>query len=257
MSVNEKMMAIADNIRDKTGGTEALTLDDMASGVNEVYQAGKKAEYNEFWESGGLRPDHRFKGTFWTKETFKPNKDFEIGAQGFSYHNWQGTAYDLAEHLESLGVRMTLTSSADQELFNCAWFTRLPELNFSPCSGTFDRVFRGMSLLVTIDKIVLPDEGAVTSFNQPFNGCSRLKNVLFDGILDKEISFSDCPLSADSVESIARALKDFSISGTAYSCTLTIKSASLNSLETSGKIPPSGSTWAEYIDNKKWNLTLS
>ena len=34
MSVNEKMTAIADAIRSKTGGTAALTLDDMASDIN-------------------------------------------------------------------------------------------------------------------------------------------------------------------------------------------------------------------------------
>lgn len=39
-TVNEKMTAIADNIRDKTGGTDPLTLDDMASGINEVYETG-------------------------------------------------------------------------------------------------------------------------------------------------------------------------------------------------------------------------
>ena len=42
MSVNEKMTAIADTIRNVTGGTEALTLDDMASGVNNVYDKGYK-----------------------------------------------------------------------------------------------------------------------------------------------------------------------------------------------------------------------
>ena len=47
MSVNSKMTAIADNIRDKTGGTDLLTLDDMAEGVNEVYEAGKASMIDE------------------------------------------------------------------------------------------------------------------------------------------------------------------------------------------------------------------
>lgn len=42
MSVHEKMTAIADAIRDKTGGTDALTLDDMAENVPKVYEAGKQ-----------------------------------------------------------------------------------------------------------------------------------------------------------------------------------------------------------------------
>ena len=47
MGINEKMTAIADNIRSKTGETKALTLDDMASGINDVFEAGKKSVVDE------------------------------------------------------------------------------------------------------------------------------------------------------------------------------------------------------------------
>ena len=40
MSVNSKMTAIADAIREKTGGTDALTLDGMAAAIPEVFSAG-------------------------------------------------------------------------------------------------------------------------------------------------------------------------------------------------------------------------
>lgn len=40
MSVNEKMTAIADAIREKTGDTELLTLDDMATEIPRVYESG-------------------------------------------------------------------------------------------------------------------------------------------------------------------------------------------------------------------------
>lgn len=40
MSVNEKMTAIADAIREKTGGTEALTLDGMAESIQGMPTAG-------------------------------------------------------------------------------------------------------------------------------------------------------------------------------------------------------------------------
>lgn len=63
MSVNEKMTAIADAIRSKTGGTEPLGLDDMAVGVGDVYEAGKQEILAE-----------QFKTTFWGNGTF----DFAI-----------------------------------------------------------------------------------------------------------------------------------------------------------------------------------
>lgn len=40
MSVAEKMTAIADAIREKTGGTDLLTLDGMAAAIPEVFAAG-------------------------------------------------------------------------------------------------------------------------------------------------------------------------------------------------------------------------
>ena len=42
-TVNEKMTAIADAIRAKTGGTEPLTLDGMATAIPIVYKAGEDA----------------------------------------------------------------------------------------------------------------------------------------------------------------------------------------------------------------------
>ena len=46
MSVQEKMTAIADAIRAKTGGTAPLTLDGMALGVPAVYEKGVEAAEN-------------------------------------------------------------------------------------------------------------------------------------------------------------------------------------------------------------------
>lgn len=43
MSVNSKMKAIADKIRAKTGKTSTLTLDAMATAVDEVYEKGVEA----------------------------------------------------------------------------------------------------------------------------------------------------------------------------------------------------------------------
>lgn len=40
MSVNEKMTAIADAIRGKTGGTEPLTLDEMAAAISSIETGG-------------------------------------------------------------------------------------------------------------------------------------------------------------------------------------------------------------------------
>ena len=66
MSVNSKMTAIADEIRAKTGGVDALTLDDMASEVPKVYDAGKKAEYDSIYRDNSTQNSN---GTFSSEST--------------------------------------------------------------------------------------------------------------------------------------------------------------------------------------------
>ncbi len=261
MSVKEKMTAIADNIRDKTGGAEALTLDQMASGVNEVYGAGKKAEYNEFWNNFNYG-QYAFAGQGWNKDTFKPNKDFTVNSYCFFYHNWLHEAYDLAEHIEKLGINLKFGSNSDTQTFRMAWLTRIPECDFSGVSGVFDRVFASTSgsPLVTIDKVILPPEGNITSFNGAFDSCSKLKNIVLEGVLDKSISFSACPLSVESMKSIISCLKDYTGTTSEHTYTLTFKTSVFNALEAEGATAEYNGaecTWAELIDNKKWNLTLA
>lgn len=233
----------------------AQNLTTIAENVPKVFDAGKKAEYNEFWDNISTTSAWKFAGTAWNKNIFKPNKNFTIGSNGFYYHNYNGTAYDLSAQLEELGVTMSLNSEADAQTFMYAYFSRLPKLDFSKCSGVFDRVFNGCSQLVTIDKIILA-EGKVTSFNSAFTSCTKLKNITFEGVIDKSISFSPCPLSVESIKSIILALKQFD----SYTYTLTLKSSAFAPLEAEGATAEYNGvacTWAELIDNKKWNLTLA
>ena len=257
-TVNEKMTAIADAIRDKTGGTESLTLDDMAENIPTVYEVGKKAEYNNFWDNFNYSGRNCFSGQGWNKKTFKPNKDFYVQQDTFYYHNWQGEAYDLAAHLEELGVTMRMGSNARREGFYVAWFTRLPVLDFSARTGTFDSTFYSAlgSPLVTIDKIILPPEGSVTGFSSTFYNCSKLKNITFEGVIDKSISFSASPLSVASMKNIISCLKDFSGTDSEFTYKVTFSSACITTLEAEGTTAEyngEACTWIDLINNKKWN----
>ena len=220
-----------------------------------VHEAGKKAEYNEFWDNLNTSSPYRFAGTSWSKETFKPNKDITVGNYGFYYHNWQGTAYDLAAQLEELGVKLTMASSADTQTFYCAWFTRIPSCDFSKCSGAFDRVFYQATGtgLHTIDKIILPPEGKITSFSNPFQGCTKLANVTIEGVIDQSISFSPCPLTVASMKSIISCLKDYSGTENEGDYKLTFSSTCWDTLE-ADSTSPTGTTWREYVQNLGWTI---
>ena len=64
----------------------------LKTDIDEVYEAGKKAEHNEFWNSINTQGDYCFAGTAWNKNTFKPTKNFTVNKTCFYYHNWLGTA---------------------------------------------------------------------------------------------------------------------------------------------------------------------
>lgn len=262
MSVNEKMTAIADNIRSKTGGTEELTLDDMASGVNKVFDAGKKTEQQDFWKvltNNGTKGVYyyTFSENRWTGKNFKPTCNI-IPTEAdhmFYRHNYGGTAYDLAQQLENEGVVLDFSDcTLGNYTFDSARITRLPEINNT--KGTFTCFVRNNINLVTIEKIICSDAGD-QNFTQTFNGCGVLKNITFEGVIGRSISFSTSPLSVESIKSVITHLKNYTGTSSEYSYTVTFKASAFNVLEAEKEISPNGNTWAEYIDDLKWNLTLA
>lgn len=228
-TVNEKMTAIADNIRSKTGGTEALSLDNMASGVNEVYEAGKKAEQNAFWEiyqEGGDRENwqYAFYYRWWTDDTYNP--------------------------IYPIKVRNPNTNM----------FYRTPVTNTKVSidirGTTLNYTFREASI-VTIPELIVDES---TNVNQGFLGASDLKNITITGTIGTDFKISWCPLTVESIKSIISALCDYTDTENEYVNTVTFKTSAFETLEAEGATAEYNGTpctWAELIDNKKWNLTLA
>ncbi len=264
MSVNEKMTAIADNIRDKTGGTEELTLDDMASGVNEVYEAGKKSEYDSFWDEYLNFPQatYLFAGSCWNDEIFKPNKDIVVNGKNANYMFALSRITDLEELLEKQGVVLDLSRAlrVDYIFYHCSSLTKVPVLNFSKATqNTFQSIFQSCPQLHTIRKLILPVDSINKSdiYNNAFAGCASLVNIEVEGLIVRTISFAVSPLSAKSLKSIIACLKDYSGTTSEYTYTITFNASAFAELEAESNSSPIGNTWAEYIDDLKWNLTLA
>lgn len=76
MSVKEKMTAIADAIRAKTGNTQALTLEDMAREIAGIQGGGSGVPLISASASGSLKPVHR--GVAYTQTEL----NFTSGATG-------------------------------------------------------------------------------------------------------------------------------------------------------------------------------
>lgn len=87
-----------------------------------------------------------------------------------------------------------------------------------------------------------------------FTDCVNLVNLAFEGVIGKSISFLSSPLSVASLKNIITHLKNYAGTSSEFSYTVTFKSSAFAELEKEGATSPNGNTWAEYIDDLKWNL---
>lgn len=233
MSVNSKMKAIADNIRAKTGGTEALNLDQIAEGVNEVYEAGKRegassGDLAEFW-GYYINPlatdlDYMFAGQRWSNTTFNPPAVALTAKRAMYMFARMGFRGDLAQRFEDCGFSIDFSQCVyiDNMFNNCPAITRIGVLDFSGAKSSAVTVFISCLSLVTIDKIIV---GANTkSYSNWFNGCSALENLTMEGVIDKNgFSVQWSPkLTHDSLMTIINILADKSAdtSGTEWKVTI-------------------------------------
>ena len=139
-------------------------------------------------------------------------------------------------------------------MFLNAYISRLPELDLRNVPS-LESLIRS-NRVETIDKIILNNEGD-QAISVAFTSCSRLKNIEFDGVIGRAASFSVSPLSVKSTKSIITHLKNYAGTDSEYAYTVTFKASAFETLEAEGATSPNGNTWAEYIDDLKWNLTLA
>lgn len=218
MSVNEKMTAIADAIREKTGKTDKLNLDAMALGVHEAYESGQKAEYDRFWDAfqaNGTRTDyqHAFRSG-WTNDIFNPK-------------------YPLRPtNATSMFAATTITKHIDVDTSACTEFVNMFSGANGPTSiGTIDtrsattlnQTFAYMGGLKTIEKLILKDDGSQTFSEFCFGWDGALANIVIEGTIGNTLSFKGCyALSKASATSIINALSS-STSGKTLSLQSTVK----------------------------------
>lgn len=183
MSVNEKMTAIADAIRAKTGGTESLTLDAMATEIPKIYEEGKKAEYDAFWDYYQSTTQYLYAFSYkWNDDIYKPQKDIVIGGSnacnGMFYYS----------KVTDTKVKITFVSSN----------------NASSAVGFMNKA----SYMKTIREVVF---NKYTEFNNTsFQDCKNLETMNVGGTIGQNglnLQWST-KLNKTSIESVINALSD-------------------------------------------------
>ena len=193
-------------------------------------EAGKREEYNNFWDAFqnyGNRKNYWYafadgdlSNRGWNNTTLKPKYDLILNNAELMF---RGCGYEgsLTELLNRQGITIETrgcTGNAVNNMFAYSKFTEIPFLDFSNLSY-MSQTFTG-SLIETISIRV----GEYVNWNGTFNDCSKLKNLTIIGTTGRNglnVSYSPL-LTHDSLMGIINALKDYSGSGTTYTCTLGI-----------------------------------
>jgi hypothetical protein len=138
--------------------------------------------------------------------------------------------------------------------------TEVPTLDFSglDASSRLTQTFYMNKNLRIVEKFIFPENTTASSaYNQMLMGCESLVDFEAGGTIVQTISFAECPLSVKSMKSIISCLKDFTGASNDFDYTVTFKTSAFNELEKEGATAEyngAACTWAELIDNKKWNL---
>ncbi|MEE0963116.1 MAG: hypothetical protein U0L73_02720 [Ruminococcus bromii] len=270
--------AIADTIREKTGSEKTYKTKDMAEGVGEVFEAGKQAENDAFWDGFLDRGERKvFTMAFanWRCEYIRPNRKIIFN-------------YIEGDRAYSVFQRCTNLKEIKKEYFDFSQYTPKPDLSTGGWYYTFNNLRAleyfedlgcqaggyyytwayGLSLH-TVEVMRCCEEGV---YAQPFHGCSKLVNLTIEGVIGTSFPIQYSPLSPASLKSVVKHLKNYS--GIAdHTQTLTVKASAWEALEAEGLNDEDKAwlislmpyveedidyvTWATVVDFFSWNLVLA
>lgn len=250
-----------------------MTTEEMARAVSEnnvkiaekqqqVHDAGrstgKKAEYDAFWDAvqeNGNRTNYNFafSADMWTKENFKPKYPIRP-TDAYNTFAYIGQYLKSLSSTQRLDFRelcildMSLCTGSQNLFYNNKQVVALGVMDLRGMVS-LNRVFTGADNLEIIEKIILKEDGS-QAMSSPFENCTSLKTISFEGVIGKNINFQwSTLLSHDSIVSIVNAL-----STTASGQTATFSATAVNNAFEGGS---TGSEWLNLIATKSnWTISL-
>jgi hypothetical protein len=211
---------------------------------------GGKSYYDEFWDvyqDNGNRTHYNtaFAGYGWTDETFKPKYDIKPTDANRLFSHTAIT--DLKAALEKAGVVFDLSKATSAiYLFEYCSLTHIPEINTTSLSDLQYFIYSAIDL-VTVDKVILKNDGSQTFGAQSFGSLLNLEEIRFEGVIGKN-GFNmkgSTKLSKASITSIINAL-----STTTSGLTVTLSKAAVNTAFTTEE-------WNALIATKtNWTISL-
>ena len=254
----ETLTAIADNIREKTGTTDTITVEQMPEKVNEVYEAGKQAEIINFAnmiQKNGTRTDYRycFYRSGLNDETFSDifsnwNTTIQNANYMFQHTNIVDSAYTDSLDFSQCAALLSVFS-------DCSNLKKLKVIDARKTTSGYNgmaNMFMNCKQLESIDEFY-PSYGAnKTGFGNTFTGCSALSHIIFKS----EISQGGLDLKTSTKldkESLTSVINCLSTTETDKSVTLSL--TAVNNAFEGGR---DGTEWQNLIATKpNWEIAYA
>lgn len=204
----------------------AHQLATIAENEPKVYEAGKNAERDRFWEvfqRGGVEGhyQHAFSNGRFTDENYNPK-----------YHIKCTPSHVTAAQYMFYNAPITDTK------------VEIVAGNDRPLTSAFQN-----SSVQTIRKLTVTSG---VTYSNTFMNCTGLKNIVMQGTIGRTIDFSySTLLTAESMKSIVSCLENFAGTSNESKYTLTFPAECWERLE-ADSAAPDGGTWQNYVKNLGW-----
>ena len=219
---NEEILTNCNTVLLTKGAETAETLEQVPQRIGEVQsysegydvglEAGKKSEYDRFWDEylsppGYITWGYRFAGIGWNDRTFNPPADIVPTGSATMMFAACGIT-DLKALCNKSGIVIDFSKATSfSQIFSDCNITHVGVIDTRSASNANYILFNATNM-VTVDKIILKSDGSQT-FTNGFNSTRSLQNIVFEGVIGKSISFPLSVLLTDvSVQSIIDHLAD-------------------------------------------------
>ena len=269
-TVNEKMTAIANAIREKTNGIDPLTLDDMALAIPEVYdkgfedgqsQGGSDEYQTALWDGlqqNGKRTDYQHAFRSWknAQNFWKPVHDINavnISSMFYDFHSTVG----LPELCKQAGISFdTSKVTAFAQTFT---YAQMPDVGVIDTTGAKATGSLFMNSYVKKAHLKLKPDGSQVHISGVFTGATRLNDLTIEGAIGNSLPISS-PLSPQSMISVITHLVNYAGTDKEGVNTITFTEDCWTALEaseikphTDGLTDNTEMTWKEYVYSLGWD----
>lgn len=189
---------------------------------DDVYEAGKQAEYDKFWDNFQDYGNRKYYNRYpfsdgWNDNNFNPKYVIVPYTGSAASNMFQGNTkitHIYAKHFDfsqAISLSQTENSLGWNSIFrDCTKLEVIEDVGFIP--ARYYATFNNSQSLRTIEKIRVSEE---TTYYATFANCFSLENIGIEGVIGQNFDISPCPLTVESLKDIINCLKDYTgISGT-------------------------------------------